>query len=125
SLLHIAAVSSLLPFIRSCAPTDPGTIPAVPPCCRDDIFDNALPGTKGRALFNPVLVRCPMSTQFICSVREDLVKDPTMIILNGGTTIATGPMGTNAFVELKCRDQDKQWVTPNGAIVNKIGCLNN
>ncbi|KAF8353747.1 hypothetical protein PRIPAC_95370 [Pristionchus pacificus] len=125
TILCLAAFSSVFHTVHSCAPTDPITSPTRPPCCRDDIFDNALPGMNGRALFDPVLVRCPMATRFICSVRDDLVKDPTMIILNGNTTIATGPDGTNAFVNLTCRNSDKIWITPDGQVVNKIGCRNN
>ncbi|GMR61619.1 hypothetical protein PMAYCL1PPCAC_31814, partial [Pristionchus mayeri] len=96
-----------------------------PNCCRDDIFDKGLAGTTGRALFNPVLVECPMSTTFICSVRDDLVKDPTEVILNGATVIATGKNGMNSFVMLKCRESDKIWITESNQVVNKIGCRNN
>ncbi|GMT29529.1 hypothetical protein PFISCL1PPCAC_20826, partial [Pristionchus fissidentatus] len=95
----------------ACAPTDPGTFPSgpttttttLPPCCRTDIY---MTGT-GRALFDPVLVKCPTQANFICSVREDLILDPTTIEINGNMRVATGPNGTNSMFVLTCRDSDK------------------
>ncbi|KAF8359429.1 hypothetical protein PRIPAC_94424 [Pristionchus pacificus] len=124
-LVQLTMVSVVVGSALSCAPTDPGTIPGgpgatttttLPPCCRTDIYKKASPD---RALFNPALTACPDSANFICSVDTDLATSTTMIVINGGETIATGPNGMNSFATLTCNAQ-KKWTTASGTIVDSI-----
>ncbi|CAJ0933815.1 unnamed protein product, partial [Mesorhabditis belari] len=119
-------VSSLIGIVTACAPTSPTNGPSST-CCPIDVFNEA--ASTGRALFNPQLSQCPDTANFICSVRDDGVTDPTIIQINGATTIATGPNGINTMVGLQCMRSSRIWqyTDMQGTVttVTSITCLNN
>ncbi|CAJ0583752.1 unnamed protein product, partial [Mesorhabditis spiculigera] len=107
----------------SCIPTYPGGAG----CCPINVYNEA--AATGRALFNPQLSQCPDTANFICSVAVDGSTNPTMIVINGGTTVTTGANGQNSQVILTCRKATRTWTytgsTGTATNVNQITCLNN